>query len=99
MLLRSAKTRSHDAEFGAIAKIIFAACAHSEQLLHRNFRATFGLSRPYRNFQKNFPESLVQAKFTLHTAPQSPDSIPDTLQQAATHNRRLATSRAFQNIF
>ena len=61
MLLRSAKTRSHDAEFGAIAKIIFAACAHSEQLLHRNFRATFGLSRPYRNFQKNFPESLVQA--------------------------------------
>ena len=29
---------------------------------HRNFRATFGLSRPHRNFRKNFPESLVQAK-------------------------------------
>jgi len=29
--------------------------------LHRNFRATFGLSRPYRNFRKSFRKSLAEA--------------------------------------
>lgn len=29
---------------------------------HHNFRTTFGLSRPYRNFRKNFRESLVHPK-------------------------------------
>ena len=37
-------------------------CLSPHTPTHRNFRATFGLSRPYRNFRKNFRESLTPPK-------------------------------------
>ena len=45
LLEELAKTRSHRRVDGPLPR-------------HRNFRATFGLSRPYRTFRKNFRESL-----------------------------------------